>query len=275
MNEYLAAPTCFASLRHASAVPFTKQHLLHSLTHSLNRSPAHLFIANAAAPVSQSVSPSSPTDPSHCFTSVKEHSFNMADTRYVRFRYGPTVHTVAMYPGLPSEEFTMILKALLPVQVQGKIIGLQGEQGEVVPITLSCRSPEILRDSTYVLLVSGDSTATATPNSSNLVQPSAPPLASAQQEDIDDDEYLANIAPPAPPLKPSTNPVYDDELTADDAQEEDNTMDELLRFIAGLRVKRIINKTESDSLEELLFSNRYGICLLIIIYLREFMRILI
>jgi hypothetical protein len=52
-------------------------------------------------------------------------------------------------------------------------------------------------------------------------------------------------------------------------------MDELLRFIAGLRVKRIINKTESDSLEELLFSNRYGICLLIIIYLREFMRILI
>mmetsp|Transcript_13985 Transcript_13985/g.23160 ORF Transcript_13985/g.23160 Transcript_13985/m.23160 type:complete len:1107 (-) Transcript_13985:207-3527(-) len=180
----------------------------------------------------------------------------MADTRYVRFRYGPTVHTVAMYPGLPSEEFTMILKALLPVQVQGNIIGLQGEQGEVVPITLSCRSPEVLRDSTYVLLVSGD---TSTPSSqsqqrSDVVLPSAPPLTSAQQDD-EDEEYQTNIAPPAPPLKPSTNPVYDDELTADDAQEEDNTMDELLRFIAGLRVKRIISKTESDALEELLFSN--------------------
>ena len=76
----------------------------------------------------------------------------MADTRYVRFRYGPTtVQMVAMYyyPGLPTDKFTMILKALLPVQVN--VIGLQqGEQGEVVPVTLCCRSPEILRDSTYI-----------------------------------------------------------------------------------------------------------------------------
>ena len=185
----------------------------------------------------------------------------MTDTRYVRFRYGPTVHTVAMYPGLPSEEFTMILKALLPVHVNGCIIGLQGEQGEVVPVTLSCRSPEILRDSTYVLLVSGEtSSAVSTPSvqQTQQVLPSAPPLSFAQQQQQQQEEvYPTNIAPPAPPLKPSTNPVYDDELSAEDAQEVDNTMDELLRFIAGLRVKRIINKTESDALEELLFSNRY------------------
>ena len=186
---------------------------------------------------------------------------NMTDTRYVRFRYGPTVHTVAMYPGLPSEEFTMILKALLPVHVNGCIIGLQGEQGEVVPVTLSCRSPEILRDSTYVLLVSGEtSSAVSTPSvqQTQQVLPSAPPLSFAQQQQQQQEEvYPTNIAPPAPPLKPSTNPVYDDELSAEDAQEVDNIMDELLRFIAGLRVKRIINKTESDALEELLFSNRY------------------
>ena len=179
----------------------------------------------------------------------------MADTRYVRFRYGPTVHTVAMYPGMPSEEFATILKALLPVHVRGNIIGLQGEQGEVVPITLSCRSPEILGDSTYVLLVSGESAATGPPvqqQREQQVLPSAPPLSPAEEEDV----FPTNIAPPAPPLKPSTNPVYDNELTADDAKDVHNTMDELLRFIAGLRVKRIINKAESDSLEELLFSNR-------------------
>lgn len=186
----------------------------------------------------------------------------MSDIRYVRFRYGPTVHTVAMYPGLPYEEFTMILKALLPVQVQGNIIGLQGEQGEVVPITLSCRSPEILSDSTYVLLVSGEtaSSKSSVHQRAYQVLPSAPPLSSAQQEEVEEEEHATNISPPAPSLKPSTNPVYDDELTAEDAQEEDNTMDELLRFIAGLRVKRIINKTESDSLEELLFSNRCDDC---------------
>jgi hypothetical protein len=161
-----------------------------------------------------------------------------------------------MYPGLPADEFTMILKALLPVHVHGNIIGLQGEQGEVVPITLSCRSPEILRDSTYVLLVSGETSSVPAQLHTEQVLPSAPPLSSAQQQQQEEDAYSTNIAPPAPPLKPSANPVYDDELTAEDAQEVDNTMDELLRFIAGLRVKRIINKAESDALEELLFSNR-------------------
>jgi hypothetical protein len=33
-------------------------------------------------------------------------------------------------------------------------------------------------------------------------------------------------------------------------------MDELLRFIAALRIKQMLNKTEADSLEELLFENR-------------------
>jgi hypothetical protein len=43
---------------------------------------------------------------------------------------------------------------------------------------------------------------------------------------------------------------------ADDAQLADNTLDELLRFISSLRVKRVIKKSESDALEELLFNNR-------------------
>ena len=42
----------------------------------------------------------------------------------------------------------------------------------------------------------------------------------------------------------------------DNAELADNTLDELLRFITGLRVKRVIQKEESDALEELLFNNR-------------------
>jgi hypothetical protein len=45
--------------------------------------------------------------------------------KFVRFRYGPSVQTVALYSGLPVEEFTKILKAILPVA--GTVIGLQGE----------------------------------------------------------------------------------------------------------------------------------------------------
>jgi hypothetical protein len=47
------------------------------------------------------------------------------DTKFVRFRYGPSVQTLALYPGLPVDEFSKILKAVLPVT--GSIIGLQGE----------------------------------------------------------------------------------------------------------------------------------------------------
>ena len=65
-------------------------------------------------------------------------------------------------------------------------------------------------------------------NSSKCSRQPRPPLSSSVQHE---DSHPTNIAPPAPPLKPSTNPVYDDELSADDAQEADNMMDESLRFI--------------------------------------------
>ena len=42
---------------------------------------------------------------------------------YGKFRVGPSVQTVALYPGIPSEELSEILKATLPVV--GKILGVQ------------------------------------------------------------------------------------------------------------------------------------------------------
>jgi hypothetical protein len=47
------------------------------------------------------------------------------ECNFARFRYGPTIQTVALYPGIPHEELSNILSTILPVS--GKIIGLQDE----------------------------------------------------------------------------------------------------------------------------------------------------
>eukprot|EP00602_Paraphysomonas_sp_CaronLab_P003323 CAMPEP_0185019350 /NCGR_PEP_ID=MMETSP1103-20130426/1952_1 /TAXON_ID=36769 /ORGANISM="Paraphysomonas bandaiensis, Strain Caron Lab Isolate" /LENGTH=1099 /DNA_ID=CAMNT_0027549607 /DNA_START=227 /DNA_END=3526 /DNA_ORIENTATION=- len=104
----------------------------------------------------------------------------------------------------------------------------------------------------YVLLVADNSTSSLESGEVVSSEPSAPPLT---VESADAPQRCENLGGPAPPLRPSEDPVYDDELTAEDAQLADNTMDELLRFIAGLRVKKIIKKAEADALEELLFNN--------------------
>jgi hypothetical protein len=44
---------------------------------------------------------------------------------FARFRYGPTIQTVALYPGIPCDELSTILTTILPVV--GKIVGLQDE----------------------------------------------------------------------------------------------------------------------------------------------------
>lgn len=47
------------------------------------------------------------------------------ECNFTRFRYGPTIQTIALYPGIPLEELSNILLTVLPVS--GKIIGLQDE----------------------------------------------------------------------------------------------------------------------------------------------------
>jgi hypothetical protein len=47
------------------------------------------------------------------------------ECNFVRFRYGPTVQTVGLYPGLPADELSKILKTVLPVV--GNIVGFQAE----------------------------------------------------------------------------------------------------------------------------------------------------
>jgi hypothetical protein len=42
---------------------------------------------------------------------------------YGKFRWGPAVQIVALYPGIPSEELSGILKATLPIV--GDIVGVQ------------------------------------------------------------------------------------------------------------------------------------------------------
>ena len=68
--------------------------------------------------------------------------------------------------------------------------------------------------------------------------------------------------PTAPPVKPPPPPTRADlssvskQQIQEESQEADDAMDELLRFIAALRIKQMLTKAEADALEELLFENR-------------------
>lgn len=142
-----------------------------------------------------------------------------------------------------------------------------------MPMTLACRNPEILTSSHYALLVEdfSNNTHMASVNSN----PSAPPMAFPMENTLPPSENPDAYVRPVPPLQQfqtasSSLPPYQppqsqapietaqptqEELDTSDAQLTDDMLDELLRFIAGLRVKKILTKQEAASLEELLFDN--------------------
>ncbi|CAM9151821.1 unnamed protein product, partial [Phaeothamnion confervicola] len=76
----------------------------------------------------------------------------MAETRLVRIRHGQDSHLVALYIGLAPLELTRLLKAIY--RLKGYVVGLQDDENLVLPISLACRSPEMLGSSTYTLLLS-------------------------------------------------------------------------------------------------------------------------
>ena len=137
------------------------------------------------------------------------------ECQFVRFRYGPAVQAVGLYSGLPVDELSSILKTVLPVA--GNIVGFQGENGSVVPISLACRNPSVLSGSIFVILTAQNTTDAVGQSRATAVQsiPSAPPLTSEVETEISHPSSGndTRLAAPAPPLRPSTDPVYDDELS--------------------------------------------------------------
>ena len=137
------------------------------------------------------------------------------ECQFVRFRYGPAVQTVGLYPSIPVDELSSILKTILPVS--GDIVGFQGENGSVVPLSLACRSPSVFNSGSIFVILTAQNATDRVRQSGAVPQniPSAPPMTSEVESEISHASPGSDprLAAPAPPLRPSTDPVYDDELS--------------------------------------------------------------
>ena len=146
------------------------------------------------------------------------------------------VRQIALYNGLAAEELSSILQAIFGLSANLHVVGLlSAESGLVIPISLACRSPESLSTgSEYTLLVGSDEGNSELP---------VPPTRNSNKPNT---QTSANVAPPPAP--------QEKQMIADDEQTE-YAMSEIIRFIAGLRIRQILNKHEAQSLEDLLFEN--------------------
>ena len=141
---------------------------------------------------------------------------------------------IALYNGLAPEELSNILQAVFGLSANTVVVGLlSAESGLVVPISLVCRSPESLSTgSEYTLLVGAGEGYSELP---------VPPTRTTNKTS----HTTTVVPPPAPQEK---------QMIADDQQTE-YAMSEIIRFIAGLRIRQILSKHEAQSLEDLLFEN--------------------
>ncbi|CAM9867678.1 unnamed protein product, partial [Discosporangium mesarthrocarpum] len=81
----------------------------------------------------------------------------MAETKFVRVVHGEDSHFIALYTGLAPEELSRLLRAAynLPHHVVGLMDKDSGAgEGVAIPISLACRTPEMLGERTYSLLLS-------------------------------------------------------------------------------------------------------------------------
>jgi hypothetical protein len=86
-----------------------------------------------------------------------------------------------------------------------------------VPLTLACRSPNILAGCLSVILVA-DSSSPSALGSETIVEtltPSAPPLSVEDDDNIEDAVLPSelNFGAAPPPLEPSTDPEFDNVLS--------------------------------------------------------------
>jgi hypothetical protein len=169
------------------------------------------------------------------------------DVKYITIRHGSQSQTIAVGPGIAAEEVEGLISALF--SVSGSVVGLQAQNGLVVPMSLACKNPQILPGDVFSLLLSGGSTASASSAPKGPAPLPRPPTASQPAAPV--------ISVPPPPAPVSETRKAADEEPSPDSQASENAMDELIRFIAALRIKQMISKAEAEALEDLLFENRY------------------
>lgn len=164
----------------------------------------------------------------------------MSDIRYINIEHEGSTSTVAIGSGMSAQELESVIRSVL--NVKGSVVGFQAQNsGLVVPLSLACKNPKALPGTGFKLLTSGGKSPVA-----DLI-PAAPAAKSVPAR-------APPVNPPAPPSRVQEAARTGGE-EQQESQEADDAMDELLRFIAALRIKQMLTKAEADALEELLFEN--------------------
>lgn len=171
----------------------------------------------------------------------------MSDIRYINIEHDGVTTTLAVGSGMSVIELESVIRSIF--RVKGNVVGFQAQNtGLVVPLSLACKNANSLPGTGFTLLTTGAGRS----QSPSLPRP---PSASASKP-IAPTNRAPPVNPPAPPTReeaPSTLSSTSNERM--ESQDADDAMDELLRFIAALRIKQMLTKSEADALEELLFEN--------------------
>jgi hypothetical protein len=172
------------------------------------------------------------------------------DVKYITIRHGSQSQTIAVGPGIAAEEVEGLISALF--DITASVVGLQAQNGLVVPMSLACKNPQILPGDVFSLLLSGGASGSAAAAASKA-PPAAAPLPRPPSASQPAAPTISVPPPPAPVME--TRKVVEEEPSPE-SEASGNAMDELIRFIAALRIKQMISKAEAEALEDLLFENR-------------------
>ena len=84
---------------------------------------------------------------------------------FCRVSYGGQVKTIALHPGIPDNELSSLLQAVFVIT--RPILGFLGEDGLVIPLSVACKSPEVVPRSIVTLVVPIKNADDSAPTSSS------------------------------------------------------------------------------------------------------------
>eukprot|EP01033_Poteriospumella_lacustris_P012103 gene12103-8652_t len=150
---------------------------------------------------------------------------------YAKLIHNGKIQTVALIEGLEAEEVTALLKTVFGIS--GNIVGIMAEKGLVIPISLVCRSPQIIPNTTCKILV-----AKSTDANESASAPTVSGSASSRSAVIADAEDIVD--------EDSSSDDEDDEAAAQ------SVVDEISQFLDNLRRKNVLNSAHHALLRRLL-----------------------
>lgn len=150
---------------------------------------------------------------------------------YIKLIHNGIMKTVALYEGIEQGEFTSLLSTVF--NINGSIVGVMGEKGLVVPLSLVCKAPQVVPDSVCKLLVLNQ----------HMNTPSA-------QNDNASQQLPASVTSDA---AIAAGEDFSQMVSEDDSVEY--VTQEIKRFINGLKQQKFLSPIQHHRLSEMLVEN--------------------